>query len=164
MKQQKKNNGKGIFLIVLLTLFFISFSTSAWIIINSNKLVFVDDIEEYKNITEGLKSNEDKEQKIIDLTEQVERYKNMYESLSDENKGLIRTNQSLNAKISELENKANNRTSTDKDKSDDNSEDKDDKKETTTDKKTDSKNTSTNKNTTNKNKETTKDTSTSKKE
>lgn len=141
-----------IFILVLLTLFFISFSVSALIIINSNKLVFVSDLEEYEAITEGLKDNEDKDQKIIDLTEQVERYKSMYESLSDENKSLVKTNQSLNSKVSNLESQLKNASSKPKDETkpadgkteEDDSKDTDKKDEETkeTSKTTSNKNTS----------------------
>lgn len=121
-----------IFILILLTLFFVSFSVSALIIINSNKLVFVSDMEEYEAITGGLKDNEDKDQKIIDLTEQVERYKSMYESLSDENKSLVKTNQNLNSKVSSLESQLKNASSKPKDevKPSDDKDEKDDNKDT----------------------------------
>lgn len=134
-KKNKQPKFGRIFILILLTLFFISFSASALIIINSNKLVFVSDMEEYEAITGGLKDNEDKDQKIIDLTEQVERYKSMYESLSDENKSLLRTNQSLNSKVSSLESQLKNTSVKPKDEDDkvNKEEEKDDNK--TTDKK-----------------------------
>ena len=148
--EKKTNQGKNgrMFILVLLTLFFISFCASALIIINANKLVFVSDMEEYEAITGGLKDNEDKDQKIIDLTEQVERYKSMYESLSDENKSLIKTNQSLNSKISSLESQLKSSSS----KPDDEEKNNDDKEDSKTNDKDETKETSktTNKTTTNK--------------
>lgn len=141
-KKTKQQKYGRVFILVLLTLFFISFSASALIIINSNKLVFVSDMEEYEAITEGLKDNEDKDQKIIDLTEQVERYKSMYESLSDENKSLVKTNQNLTSKVSNLESQLKNASSKPKDEEKDTDKEENNEDDKTTDKEETSKNTS----------------------
>lgn len=133
-KKTKQQKYGRVFILVLLTLFFISFSASALIIINSNKLVFVSDMEEYEAITEGLKDNEDKDQKIIDLTEQVERYKSMYESLSDENKSLVKTNQNLTSKVSNLESQLKNASSKPKDEEKDTDKEEGNEDDKTTDK------------------------------
>ena len=141
-KKTKQQKYGRVFILVLLNLFFISFSASALIIINSNKLVFVSDMEEYEAITEGLKDNEDKDQKIIDLTEQVERYKSMYESLSDENKSLVKTNQNLTSKVSNLESQLKNASSKPKDEEKDTDKEENNEDDKTTDKEETSKNTS----------------------
>ena len=98
-----KSTGKLIVLIVLLTVFFVSFSVSSFIIINANRLVFVEDYENYLAIIEGIESNGSKDQQIVELTEQLERYKEMYSGLAEENKSLINANQSLSSKVSGLE-------------------------------------------------------------
>ena len=97
------NKNKLIVLIALLTVFFISFSVSSFIIINANRLVFVEDYENYLAIIEGIEANGSKDQQIVELTEQLERYKEMYSGLAEENKSLINANQSLSSKVSGLE-------------------------------------------------------------
>ncbi len=101
--KEAKGKGKLIWLIVLLTVFFISFSVSSFIIINANKLVFVKDYENYLAIVEGIEANGSKDQQIVELTEQLERYKEMYSGLAEENQSLINANQSLSSKVSNLE-------------------------------------------------------------
>ena len=102
-KKEAKGKGRLIVLIVLLTVFFISFSVSSFVIINANKLVFVEDYDNYLAIMEGIEANGSKDQQIVELTEQLERYKEMYSGLAEENKSLINANQSLSSKVSGLE-------------------------------------------------------------
>lgn len=87
---RNKNRGKKglIFVIALLTVFCVSFSTSAWIVINANRLVFVDNLEEYQLQASEAETDEDKDAEIKELKSQVERYKTMYESVVKENKSL----------------------------------------------------------------------------
>ena len=102
MRREKKKIKFSFVFISLLTVFFVSFSCSAWIIINANKLVFADNYEQYKSIMDNMQSDENKDAKIVDLEEQVERYKELYESASEENRALINTNSELNARLNKL--------------------------------------------------------------
>lgn len=147
-KSKEKNKGRLIALTVLVTVFLISFSVSSFIIINANKLVFVKDYENYLAIMEGIEANGSKDQQIVDLTEQLERYKDMYSGLAEENQSLIKANQSLSSRVSGLEGQLERATSSSVSKPDDTGNDKDDGKteekteeKTTADKKTDSKTT-----------------------
>lgn len=77
-KKQKKGKKSAILLLSLITLFFVSFSASAWIYINANRLVFVDDIEAYKKKAEEI---DERESEIEAISEKAERYQTLYEAL-----------------------------------------------------------------------------------
>ena len=68
-KDGKKSHGKTIFLVILLTLFFVSFATTAYIIINANQLTFK---AEPVDSEELLKQIEELEGKLAEKNELIE--------------------------------------------------------------------------------------------
>ena len=75
MRDKKKGN-KVLFFILLLTLFLMSFAVSGYIYINSKNLVFSPHADDMREM--ALKIGE-KDNRITELEEELERYKALYE-------------------------------------------------------------------------------------
>lgn len=79
---EKKRNQRWVYPFLILSLFFISFSASAFIFMNSSKLVFSSNEKELKSLTETIGK---KDEEITELKYQLERYKRLYEAELSEN-------------------------------------------------------------------------------
>ncbi len=75
-KEKKIKNYRWVYPFLVLSFFFISFSVSAFIFMNSSSLVFSSSEEELKALTEKIGEQEGE---ITELKYQLERYKALYE-------------------------------------------------------------------------------------
>jgi hypothetical protein len=91
-----KKDKRLIPLLSLATVFFLTFSVSAFVFIKANGLAFVKDMEEYER---KVKIVDQAEEKIADLEEQVERYKKLYENAIKDNKRLASDTVKTQAKV-----------------------------------------------------------------
>ena len=77
MRSGKKGKAGGILIFLFLaSVFFISFSVAAYIYINSENLVFEPGLEDIKKLSRLLG---EKENRITELEEELERYKALYD-------------------------------------------------------------------------------------
>ena len=76
MSKKKEKRYLWIYPFLVLSLFFISFSVSAFIFMNSSGLVFSSNEEELQALSEKIG---EKEEEITELSYQLERYKTLYE-------------------------------------------------------------------------------------
>ena len=77
MQSEKKGKTGGVLIFLFLAaVFFISFSVAAYIYINSENLILEPGLEDIKTLSKLLG---EKENRITELEEELERYKTLYE-------------------------------------------------------------------------------------
>ncbi len=81
-KEKKERKYRWVYPFLVMSFFFASFLASAFVFMNSSKLVFASNEEELKALTAKIG---EQEEEITELKYQLERYKSLYEEELSEN-------------------------------------------------------------------------------